>query len=303
MGIGERGMRLGEARGTRKRAFGNAFGPRAGERGVPEALARMGALEARLATNFSEIRAAQKLRYRVFFEEGGARAPPIVRLTRRDVCRFDRVCDHLIVVDGSAKGPDGAPVVVGSYRLLRQEVAEAHFGFYSAREFEVGALIARHPGKRFLELGRSCVADGYRGRRALELLWRGIWAYALRHRIDAMFGCASFPGPDPSVHSAALALLRGEGAIEPRMERRRDRRAGGRAAAGGSSAARRARRARALPPLIKGYWRLGAKFSRQAVIDPTFGTTDVLAVLPIEAITARYLEHFAPRNETGPLAA
>jgi putative hemolysin len=60
---------------------------------------------------------------------------------------------------------------------------------------------------------------------------------------------------------------------------------------------------RALPPLIRGYWRLGAKFSRQEVSDPIFGTTDVLAVLPIEAIGSRYLDHFAPREETGPLAA
>ena len=294
-------MESADSGGTRKYAFDFAIPAAGGVRGVPETIANMGALEVRLASKSSEVRAAQKLRYRVFFDEGGALAAPIVRVIRRDVCRFDRVCDHLIVVDVSAHAADGAPAVVGAYRLLRQDVAEAHFGFYSAREFEVGALIARHPAKRFLELGRSCVADGYRGRRALELLWRGIWAYALRHRIDAMFGCASFPGADPRAHAAALALLRGEGAIEP--EWCVD--AIGALAAEAPPAPPLDPRAalRALPPLIKGYWRLGAKFSRQAVVDPTFGTTDVLAVLPIEAIRSRYLEHFAPRNETGPLAA
>ena len=292
-------MESGKAGRTRKRAFGTAFAPRGADRGVAETLAKMGALEVRLAASSLEVRAAQKLRYRVFFEQGGAVAPQIVKLIRRDVCRFDRVCDHLIVVDVSAKAVDGAPAVVGAYRLLREGVAKAHFGVSSAREFEVGALIARHPAKRFLELGRSCVADGYRGRRALELLWRGIWAYALKHRIDAMFGCASFPGADPRAHAAALALLRGASEPEWRVD------AVGPLAVEPPPAPPLDPRAalRALPPLIKGYWRLGAKFSRQAVIDPTFGTTDVLAVLPIEAIRSRYLEHFAPRDETGPLAA
>jgi putative hemolysin len=295
-------MITGEAMRTRKGAFGFVLAARGGERD-PETLARMGALEVRLATSSAEIRAAQRLRYRVFFEEGGAVATPIVRLIRRDICRFDRVCDHLIVVDLSAKRVDGAPIVVGAYRLLRQDVAEAHFGFYSAQEFEVGALIARHPGKRFLELGRSCVADGYRGRRALELLWRGIWAYALRHRIDAMFGCASFPGVDPSAHAAALALLRGEGAIEPDWSVEAAGALGVEPPQSGKPPLDSRAALRALPPLIKGYWRLGAKFSRQAVIDPIFGATDVLAVLPTQAIRTRYLEHFAPRDETGPIAA
>jgi L-ornithine Nalpha-acyltransferase len=296
-------MDSGEARSTGENAYGLRMKARRAARGGPRVLARMGALEVRLATRAAEIRAAQKLRYRVFFEEGGALAAPIVRLIRRDVCHFDRVCDHLIVLDNSAKELDEAPVVVGAYRLLRQAVAEAHFGFYSAREFQVGALIARHPGKRFLELGRSCVADAYRGRRALELLWRGIWVYARQHRIDAMFGCASFPGADPNLHVHALQFLRGERAGEPAWSVD----AIDAIAAGETPAAEPPldpRTAlRALPPLIKGYWRLGAQFSRQAVVDPRFRTTDVLAVLPMEAIEERYLDHFARREETGPLAA
>ena len=87
------------------------------------------------------------------------------------------------------------------------------------------------------------------------------------------------------------------------MERRRGRRAGGGAAAAAPPLDARAA-LRALPPLIKGYWRLGAKFSRQAVIDPTFGTTDVLAVLPIEGITARVISSISrPATRRGPLAA
>ncbi len=271
--------------------------------GLPKVLARSGDLEVRLATTKKEIRRAQKLRFRVFFEEGGAIPDPTARLIRRDVCRFDRVCDHLVVVDAGLARIDGAPKVVGAYRLLRQEAAEANFGFYSAAEFEIGALIARNPGKTFLELGRSCVAPGYRGKRTLELLWRGIWAYALHHKIDVMFGCASFPGVDPTEHDQALRFLRGEAApaspwrvdaVEARAVRARP----------ADEAALDARAiARALPPLIKGYWRLGARFSADAVVDRAFGTTDVLVVLPIEEIRARYLAHFAPAEAAPSLAA
>lgn len=271
--------------------------------GLPKVLAEIGDLDVRLATTKREIRRAQKLRYEVFFEEGGAKADPTAALIRRDVCRFDAVCDHLIVVDNSVPRLDGSPSVVGAYRLLRQDVAQANFGFYSEAEFAVGELIARHPAKRFLELGRSCVAEGYRGKRTLELLWRGIWAYALRHRIDVMFGCASFPGAQAGAHADAFRFLRAD---QPACSAWRVRAAPGRTAdksggAGGNSSARAI--ARSLPPLVKGYWRLGARFSQDAVVDEAFGTTDVLVVLPVDEIRERYLAHFAPARETSELAA
>ena len=270
--------------------------------GLPKVLAVAGPLDVRLATTKKEIRKAQKLRYRVFFEEGGALSDPTARLIRRDVCRFDAVCDHLIVVDNDVREIDGSPMVVGAYRLLRQPVAEANFGFYSAGEFDIGALVARHPGRRFLELGRSCVAEGYRGKRTLELLWRGIWAYALHHGVEVMFGCASFSGVDPAAHAPALGFLRGEGEQQPQWAVDA---LPGRAAVLPAEAGPADPRAvaRALPPLIKGYWRLGAKFGREAVVDHAFGTTDVFVVLPIEEIKDRYLAHFAPRDEAASLAA
>src|SRR5260370_35671504 len=173
--------------------------------GLEASLGSIGSLELRLATTKKEIRKAQKLRYRVFFEEGGATPDQTARLIRRDICAFDRVCDHLIVIDHASAS--GRPRVVGAYRLLRQDVAEANFGFYSAGEFDIAPLLARHRGKRFLELGRSCVAKGYRGKPTLELLWRGIWTYVRHHRIDAMFGCASLEGAEPAEHAAALSSL------------------------------------------------------------------------------------------------
>jgi putative hemolysin len=255
-------------------------------------LTRAGELEVRLAKTPREIAAAQELRYRVFFEEGGAAPDAASRASRRDLCRFDEVCDHVVALDRTTDA------VVGAYRLLRQEVAAERFGFYSAAEFEVGPLIARHPHMRFMELGRSCVAEDYRSKRTLETLWRGVWAYALRHGVDVMFGCASLPGANPAPHAAALAALSSQGAAE--AEWRVEPAPSARRAVVSTVPPRDMRAAiRELPPLVKGYLRLGARFAPEAVIDEDFGTTDVFVVLRVADIQARYLQHFAPE----PIAA
>ncbi len=286
---------------ARVRVAGSAFARREVRalHGLPKTLGAIGALDVRLATTKSEIRRAQKLRYRVFFEEGAARPDPTARLIRRDVCRFDRVCDHLIVVDNAILRYDGAPTVVGAYRLLRGDAAEVNFGFYSAGEFDVASLAARHPGKRLLELGRSCVAPAYRGKRTLELLWRGIWAYARHHQIDVMFGCASFPGADPAMHAPALRFLRSDRPVEALWDVRAIAGRGVDPAPSSERPLDPREAIRALPPLIKGYWRLGAKFGPQAVVDESFGATDVFAVMPVAEIEPRYLSHFGGEGAEG----
>jgi L-ornithine Nalpha-acyltransferase len=264
-------------------------------------LARVGDLEVRLAESPRELQAAQELRFRVFFEEGGATPDTVSARARRDICRFDEVCDHAIVVDNAApRQPGGAPRVVGAYRLLCQDAARRHFGFYSAAEFAVDALVERHPKHRFMELGRSCVAEGYRSKRTIETLWRGVWAYALRHRIDVMFGCASLQGAGAGAHASALTLLARENGVEPDWSvAPAPHTVRAPPPDGGGFDPRAA--LRDLPPLIKGYLRLGARFGREAVIDQSFGTTDVFVVLRVADIEARYLEYFAPSES--PIAA
>jgi putative hemolysin len=284
-------------------AFLQRFARKRDLAGIGPVLARAGALEARLAATGKEVRRAQGLRYRIFFEEGGAIPNPAARLTRRDLCRFDSVCDHLVVVDRMAPARDGSPSVVGVYRLLRQDVAERNFGFYSSREFEVERLIARHPGMRFLEVGRACIAETHRGRRVLELLWRGLWAYARHHAIDAMIGCASLPGADPRAHAATIRWLAASGGdpswrVAPRSDRRFTRDDDG--ARRGLDARALARR---LPPLVKGYWRLGATFSPVPAVDAAFGATDLFVAMPLSDIEARYLKHFGVEALRRPLAA
>jgi len=271
--------------------------------GLGPSLGAAGTLEVRLATTKREIRQAQKLRYRIFFENGPAKADPTAHLIKRDVCRFDAVCDHLFVLDHGAIDKRGRPRLVGAYRLLRQNVAEASFGFYSAREFDLAPLMARHPGSKFLELGRSCVAPDYRGKRVLELLWRGIWTYVRHHRIDALFGCASFVGTNLAAHRLALGFL--NQSAPARLEWRAEA-APGRGIPISTIAAPAADPSgaiRALPPLLKGYWRIGAQFGGDAVVDDKFGTTDIFVIMPVAEIDKRYIAYFGDPSEAPPLAA
>jgi putative hemolysin len=254
-------------------------------------LGRLGSLEVRLALGAADIREAQRLRYRVFYEEGSAHAGPKARLTQRDIDAFDAICDHLLVIDHAPAGGT-SPAVVGTYRLLQQAIAERHRGFYTAAEFDIGRLTAQHPSLNFLELGRSCVLPPYRNKRTVELLWHGCWSYVLRHNLDVMIGCASLDGTDPDALALQLSFLHHFArapedwrtqALPGRhveMNRMPKEAIDPRAAL------------RLLPPLVKGYLRLGASIGDGAVIDTQFGTTDVLIILPVSALNPRYVDHF-----------
>jgi putative hemolysin len=272
-----------------------------------ELFGRLGPLEVRLVNSRRELRIAQRLRYEVFYREMSAQASLTTHLRRLDEDELDAVCDHLLVFDtaadegiGSASRIGGRrPKGVGTYRLLRQDVAARNGGFYSEGEFDIAPLIARRsPGYRFLELGRSCVLKPYRTKRTVELLWEGLWSYARRHHVDVMIGCASFEGTDPAAHAQALSFLHHNrlappewrAAAHPHLRVGMDMLPKDRIDAKAAL--------KALPPLIKGYLRLGAFVGDGAVVDHQFGTTDVLIVLPVEAIDPRYFGYFgAPSAE------
>jgi putative hemolysin len=263
-------------------------------------LGRLGSLEVRLATTPKDIRRAQRLRFKVFYEEMSAAPNGASLFSRRDLDEYDAICDHLLVLDHAAKPKPfrkPKPQVVGTYRLLRQEVADRHFGFYSAGEYEIGPLLDANPTLRFLELGRSCVLAPYRNRRTVELLWHGIWSYVLHHRVDVMIGCASLEGTDPQKLALPLSFLHHYARAPERWraralpERYVPMDLLSREAVDPKAALHE------LPPLVKGYLRLGAVFGDGAVIDRQFGTTDVLVVLPVSAINRRYIDHFGPTAE------
>lgn len=263
---------------------------RSGPCGLAATTHRAGPLEVRLADGAAEIAAAQALRYTVFYEELGAQAAPGTGLLRRDIDAYDAMCDHLLVIDHATAG---APRVVGTYRLLRQDVALAGNGFYSAREYDLGPLLAQvRPGRQLLELGRSCVAPAWRNTATIALLWRGIAGYLHQHDVDHLFGCASLPGADPCRHLAELAYLHHHHLAPPAL--RVAALASARVPMNGLSAAAIDPRAaaRALPPLLKGYLRVGAMVGDGAFVDHQFDTTDVFVIMPVDRIKARYAERF-----------
>ncbi len=272
--------------------------PATGRDDVPSGavLGRIGRLEVRLARDAGEIAAAQEVRFRVFYDELGARRDALTALERRDSDRFDSVCDHLLVLDTAIRGP-ARQQIVGTYRMLRQESAIAAGGFYSDEEFQLEALIARHPGKRFLELGRSCVLPAYRSKRTIELLWQGLYAYVGYYGIDVMTGCASFHGVVPAAHAEALSFLaqncRADDLWDVRAVISRYHAMDLMPAEAVNTRSALA----AMPPLVKGYLRLGAKIGDGCVIDRDFGTTDVFIILPLESVSERYLNYYGAEAE------
>jgi putative hemolysin len=258
----------------------------------PSPLGRLGTLEVRLAQGDDEIRSVQKLRYHVFYEEMSAIGDLRIHLLRRDLDAFDAVCDHLLVLDNAGGTAPRGLHVVGSCRLLRQDVAKRGPGFYSASEFDTNSLVARHHTKQFLEVGRSCVLLAYRHRRTIELLWHGIWAYVRKHQLNAMIGCASLFGTDPDRLALPLSFLHHyASAPEPwRVEALPHLRVAMNRMPGPMIDVQRAMDE--LPPLIKGYIRLGGFVGDGAVVDHRFGTTDVFMVVPIELIGKRYVNYF-----------
>jgi putative hemolysin len=249
-------------------------------------LAEHGPLQVRIADSKFGKKAAQRLRYHVFYQEMSAIPNRRMRLQKRDFDKYDRFCDHMLVVDRDSRDEFGEPAVVGTYRLLRGEVAALHGGYYTSSEYDLSSVMANNGrGTRYLELGRSCVLKSYRGKAVtMQLLWKGIMVYLAKYDIDVMFGCGSLPGTDPEALKLPLSYLyHFHRAPESQHLRARPELY--------VSMNRMARDAidpkaamRKLPPLIKGYIRAGAVIGDGAVIDRQFGTTDVLIYFPVSQI-------------------
>ncbi|MCE2509462.1 MAG: GNAT family N-acetyltransferase [Alphaproteobacteria bacterium] len=252
-------------------------------------------LEVRLAHNEREVDAALALRYRVFYEELNAHPTPEMLDKKRDFDSFDEDCDHVLVIDHDrVEGNDFSNAVVGTYRLIRSEMAARHGGFYSAGEYDLSRLM-EYPG-RLLELGRSCVDANYRSRATMELLWRGIGAYVEYYDVDVLFGCASLIGTDPEEHAEVLTYLRKYHLAPPAI---RPKALADRYVPMKTLDEVDTKRALAsLPTLIKGYLRLGGFVGDGAVIDEQFNTTDVCVVVKRDLVPDKYFRHFDVKKST-----
>jgi len=270
---------------------------------IIDAELRHGTLEVRLATSREEIDAAQALRYRVFYEEMGAKPTPEMAARQRDFDEFDEHCDHLLVIDHARKNKNP---VIGTYRLIRRDAAKKCGRFYSSSEYDITPLI-EYPGE-ILELGRSCIDAEYRTGQVMQILWRGLTAYIFRYDIVLMFGCASLPGTDPNVLALPLSYLHYHHLAPPGLRPKAlpdryvdmqllPREAFDPNVAFDSLKVDPRSGANSLPPLIKGYIRVGGFVGEGAVIDPQFNTTDICIIVKTDLITSRYIRHYERGNK------
>lgn len=267
---------------------------------------RVGTLEVRLARNAEEIDAAQALRYRVFYEEMGAKPTPEMSAQKRDFDPYDQHCEHLLVLDHARTNQSP---VVGTYRLIRRPAAEKCGGFYSRNEYDIARLL-EYPGE-ILELGRSCIDPEYRTGQVMQILWRGLTAYVFKYDVRLMFGCASMQGTDPQALALPLSYLYYHHLAPPALrakalpERYVDMKLLPREAFDPNVAFDTIKLdprngSNSLPPLIKGYIRVGGFVGDGAVIDPQWNSVDVLIIVKTDLITSRYIKHYERSHKKDP---
>lgn len=251
----------------------------------------------RLAESASEIEASQRLRYRVFVEEMAAEATAARRDSGREFDAYDEFCEHLLVFDlDRCESEDGdAGGVVGTYRFMRRAEAAAAGGFYTSGEYDI-AKLERVEGE-ILEVGRSCIDTAYRDGATIQLLWKGISAYVFHYDVAFLFGCASLPSVEPDDLAVPLSFLyhnhlapedlRVRALPELYVDMNRIP----------AESIDRREAQKALPPLLKGYLRLGGFVGDGAVVDRDFGTTDVCLILKTDWASDRYRKHYTRESQ------
>lgn len=238
-----------------------------------------GKLTFSLARSVKEVTEAQRIRYKVFGEEMGARLPSSE--TGLDIDRFDDFCDHLLVRD------HGIGKVVGTYRILPPERAYLAGGYYSETEFDISRLMCLRD--RMAEVGRSCVHPDYRDGATIAQLWSGLADYIGKHGHEYLIGCASISMSDGGHYAASVynkvRKLHGapsEYHVFPHcrlplesLNQNLDV---------------------IIPPLIKGYLRLGAWVAGEPAWDPDFNCADLFILMPVARMNARYTKHFMKKT-------
>ena len=243
---------------------------------VPQAAkAKRPAFQIQWASSASEVKEAQRLRYKVFAEEMGANLSQ--NPEGLDVDEFDAYCDHLLIRDQDTLK------VVGTYRVLPPHKAKEIGRLYSDSEFDLTRLDYLRP--KLVELGRSCVHQDYRSGAVIMALWSGLAQYMLKNGYEIMLGCASIPMADGGHFAASLYNSLGSDQMAPtefhafpRLPLPLDKLNGGLQVDA--------------PPLIKGYLKLGAKICSAPAWDPDFNTADLLTMLRLSDINPRYAKHF-----------
>ncbi len=228
-----------------------------------------------LARSQNELEAAQRIRFKVFAEEMGAKLPSAH--LGLDIDRFDKYCDHLLVRDHSNEK------VVGTYRILPPEQAVKAGGYYSETEFDLSRLANMRD--RMVEVGRSCVHEDYRDGATITQLWSGLAEYVTKNNHEYLIGCASISMGDGGHYAASvynkihkLHAAPAEYRVFPHCRLPLE--------------SLNQNLEVIVPPLIKGYLRLGAYIAGEPAWDPDFNCADVFILMPVSRMNARYAKHF-----------
>lgn len=248
--------------------------------------------ETRLATDEADLLAAQRLRYRVFVEELGGDGPLVDHVNRLERDEFDKVVDHLVLVD-NRRSRELLDHVVGAYRLLPGDRAASFGRFYCDTEYDLAPL--RASGRSLLELGRSCVDPAFRGGLGLYLIWSALADYVLSRDIELLFGVASFHGTDTAQLAQPLSWLH-RNHLAPDALRARALESGYHPMdlVAPDQMDRRAAMT-AMPPLIKAYLRVGGTVGDGAWLDHAFNTTDVFLLLDTKNMSEKHLKFYQTR--------
>ena len=247
----------------------------------------------KLAENPEEVEKAQRLRYEVFNleQERGLKSAEKFGI---DFDEFDEYCLHLLVLEKRSGG------IVGTYRAHLGCIADSRKGFYSSREYEIHGLYKL--ADKCIELGRTCVSAEHRSGSAIGLLWGGIIELLVRANLRYMLGCVSLEETDPKIGWALHEYISKkystsiEFTVIPRpgfkLERPPDHEIE-------KVLADETALKKSIPPIFKGYLRLGAFICGDPALDREFGTIDFFVLVDINNVPIRYKRHFNYRNNKG----
>ena len=244
----------------------------------------------KIAEKKSELKKAQALRYSVFYKEKKAIPTISKKILRLDYDKVDKFADHIIVIDKNRKGVKNR--IVGTYRLVRGDIASHFGGFYTSSEFDLTNILNIYKHSQILELGRSCVHQEYRNGTIMNLLWRAIAAYVKLYDIKILLGCASFHGTNVMKYISELIYLRKNFSLPDELSVKSLNPKIYPAYTEINSNIKDLRTFVKLPPLIKGYLRIGGKVSHDCFVDYKFNTIDLCVIVNTNNIDEKYKKKY-----------
>ncbi len=241
--------------------------------------------EVRLAESDEDVAAAQRLRYKVFVEELGAKASPEEHAARQERDEYDPYFEHLLLIDKQAGG-DPLDKVCGVYRLMRGSAAKAGIGFYGTSEYDLSKL--ENLDRETLELGRSCIAEEHRGGLGMHLMWGGLGQYVTKHDIGVLFGVASFHNADPAPIAEALSYLHHNHLAPPELRVKAQPEHYAEMNLMPAEEINKQQAMQRIPSLIKAYLRFGGYVGEGAFVDHDFNTVDVCLIMDSATMVEKY---------------